>query len=461
MHPPASFWLLLLVVGLSSTLGKYEPNWKSLNSRPLPTWYDESKIGIFVVWGLYSVPSWGPNEGGSAGEWFWYWWKTGQKPYVDFMKKNYRPGFTYPDFAEQFTTELFNATEWVDLFKKSGAKYVVPTAKHHSGWCNYNTSVAWNWNSVDLGPRRDLIGELGSAVQSSGLHLGIYHSLFEWFNPLYLEDKKNNFKTTKFVDNVLQPQLHSIVLQYEPSLIWSDGDWTADDSYFKSKQFLAWLYNDSPVKQKVVVNDRWGKGDTCHNGGYWTCMDRYNPGKVINHKWENAMTLDRHSWGYRRNADLSQYLTLDDLLNELVSTVSCGGNILINVGPTADGRIPTIMQERLLGMGSWLSVGNGEAIYSTHPWRIQNATNQHNQNVWYTEKKGVAVYCFWVNMQSTTLTLLSPITTKNTAVRLLGHPGYLKWEKLHGTAGMKITVPDEAFFLTNTRIVGFALEHVL
>lgn len=139
---------------------------------------------------------------------------------------------------------------------------------------------------------------------------------------------------------------------YKPEVIWSDGEWDAPDTYWKSKEFLAWLYNQSPVKETVVVNDRWGHETGCHHGDFYNCADRYNPGTLQPHKWENALTIDKESWGYRRNADLSDYLTLNELIKELVVTVSCGGNMLLNVGPTKDGIIAPIFEERLRQIGN-------------------------------------------------------------------------------------------------------------
>lgn len=150
------------------------------------------------------------------------------------------------------------------------------------------------------------------------------------------------------------PALYELVEAYKPDVVWSDGDGEAPDSYWKSKEFLAWLYNDSPVKDTVVANDRWGQDMSCHHGGVYTCGDRYNPGYVLPHKWENCMTIDKRSWGFRRNAKLSDYLTLKELVSELVVTVAYGGNLLLNVGPTKDGIISPIYQERLRGMGNLL-----------------------------------------------------------------------------------------------------------
>ena len=211
-----------------------------------------------------------------------------------------------------------------------------------------------------------------------------YHSLFEWLNPLFLADQAANFTTKTFVPGTME-ELKDLVTRYEPDLIWSDGDWAAGDSYWEAPaNFLAWLVNDSPVKDTVVYNDRWGSGNTCKHGSFFTCSDRYNPGKKQTHKWENAMTLDYHSWGYRRNAAASDYMPLPELLTQLVSTIAYGGNILINVGPAADGSIPPIMEERLLALGSWLAV-NGEGVYGTTTWREQNETAR---GVYYVAAKG-------------------------------------------------------------------------
>ncbi|CAI8022837.1 Tissue alpha-L-fucosidase [Geodia barretti] len=149
---------LLLAAGVGG-LQQYQPNWASLDSRPLPSWYDEAKVGIFIHWGLFSVPSYG---GGKSGcEWFWENWVGRKDPWiVHFMQRNYLKTFTYPDFGPQFKAELFDPQKWVDLFERAGAKYIVLTSKHHEGWANWPSNEAWNWNSVDSGPQRDLVVSL-------------------------------------------------------------------------------------------------------------------------------------------------------------------------------------------------------------------------------------------------------------------------------------------------------------
>ena len=322
------------------------------------------------------------------------------------------------------------------------------TSKHHEGWTNWGSAVSWNWNAVDNGPHRDILGDLATSIRNrTDLVFGLYHSLFEWFNPIYLADKASGFKSRTYVEDVLYPELMEIINGYRPGVLWSDGDWEAPDTYWNSTGFLAWLYNESPVKDYIVTNDRWGKGISCHHGGYYTCSDRYNPGKLQNHKWENAMTIDRDSWGYRRDASLSSYLKFETLLKELVSTVSCGGNILINVGPTADGRILPIFEERLTQLGAWLDV-NGLAIYNTTHYRIQN--DSASGSVWYTSAKvasGVpdvyAIVLQWPDGGK--LMLNAPKTSTGTSVSMLGFSGEIHWAAGSGGSGIVISMPDVQF----------------
>jgi len=422
-----TIWILwpALLLSLSFSISnatKYEPNWKSLDSRPLPEWYDDAKIGIFIHFGVYSVPSF-------KSEWFWWYWKSENPVHQDvrdFMKENYPPGFTYQDFAKDLRLEFFNATEWIEIFQGAGAKYAVLTSKHHEGFTLWPSPYSYSWNSVDVGPGRDIVGEFSSAVKkSNSMHLGLYHSFFEWFNPLFHLDSKNNFTTRYFFKGT--EELYELVSQYTPDLIWSDGD-PAPPEYWKSQEFLAWLYNESPVKDTVVVNDRWGFDTSCKHGGFLNCADRFTPGAKFARKWENAMTLDTHSWGYRRNAKLQDYYSSKDLLRQLADTVSKGGNLLVDVGPTKEGTIPLIMQDRLQAMGKWLNV-NGEAIYKTTTWRHFNDSTQHE--AYYTASKANpgTLYCIFLQWPTDDLIVLSrPEPTLATKIYLLGFPdGPLEW----------------------------------
>ncbi|XP_037120698.1 tissue alpha-L-fucosidase-like [Syngnathus acus] len=429
-----TFVLLLVTFACGA---RYTADWTSLDARPLPSWYDEAKVGIFIHWGVFSVPAF-------DSEWFWWHWQ-GQKPpdpkCVAYMDNNYPPGFSYPEFAPQFNAQFFKPEEWADIFNASGAKYVVLTAKHHEGFTNWESPNSWNWNSVDTGPHRDLVGDLGEAVRNRSLHFGLYNSLYEWFNPLYLKDKQNGFQTQEFVLHKLLPELYNMVVRYRPEVIWSDGDWEAPDTYWNSTQFLAWLYNDSPVKDTVVTNDRWGAGCACKHGGYYNCEDKYTPGQLPSHKWEKCTSVDKLSWGYRRNMKMSDLMDLPTIIEDLVHTVALGGNYLLNVGPTPDGMIPVVFEERLRGIGAWLEV-NGEAVYSSEPWRVQMENS--SVPVWYTSK-GDSIYAILTRKPpKPTVQLLEPKTSANTKVTLLGNPVPLSWSPIKPNAGLTIVLPELA-----------------
>uniref|UniRef100_A0A914X652 Putative alpha-L-fucosidase n=1 Tax=Plectus sambesii TaxID=2011161 RepID=A0A914X652_9BILA len=366
------FWLILLIA-LASTLNSvcaYEPNWKSLDTRPLPAWYDEAKFGIFCHWGVFSVPAF-------KADWFWYFWKgpTPDPEILKFMEKNYKPGFSYGDFAPLFTAELFDPTTFAKIVKSSGAKYYVPTSKHCEGFTNWPSAYSWNWNAVDVGPHRDLIGELREAILDiGGVHFGFYFSQYEWFNRLYWTDKAANFSSQTYVNEVSYPQMVELVNNYKPDILWSDGDWEAADTYWNSERFLAWLFTDSPVAKNIVVNDRWGAGLTGKHGSFYSFSDHFDPGHIVPHKWENCMMLDKNNWMTSRTMTAADVHTLNELITQLARTISCNGNLLLNAGATHDGRIIPIFEERLNEVGAWLAV-NGEAVYKTKPWIHQNDSN--------------------------------------------------------------------------------------
>ena len=432
-----SLWTTLLLCKVP-TVASWEANWESLDSRPLPQWYDNAKFGIFIHWGVFSVPSY-------ANEWFWYQWKGAHvEDYEKFVNKTERPNFSYQDYARRFDATLYDPDVWANVFAKSGAQYVVLTSKHHEGFCNWDSRdipTTWNWNAMDIGPRQDLVGQLSKSVKAttspytnSSLHFGVYHSLLEWFNPAYLADKQSNFTTSSFVDSKAMPELYDLVTKYQPELIWSDGDWETTSEYWKGPEFLAWYATHSPVKDTAVWNDRWGHDSTCKHGSFLTCSDRYQPGKLQTSKWENALTVDATSWGWNRNASYSDYLSTEYFIHALIETVAFNGNMLLNVGPAADGTISPIFMDRLFGIGKWLSV-NGDAIYATRPWSVcQNETS-----VYYTRKNDTlfAITTSWPNKNRLFLSI--PQATNTTQVRMLGWESPLQWKS--NDSGLVIKVP--------------------
>jgi len=366
----------------------YQPNWESIDSRPVPEWFEDVKFGIFIHWGVYSVPAWAPADAdigiyAKYSEWYWKRKQDDSKAgqlFRDYHNKTYGEDFKYQDFAPDFNARHFEPEQWADIFKRAGAKYVVLTSKHHEGFTLWPSEQSWNWNSVDIGPHRDLCGDLSKAVKDAGLHMGFYYSLYEWFNPLY----HNNLE--KYVDDHMIPQMKDLVTRYEPDILWTDGEWDHPSEKWKSTEFLAWLYNESPVKDRVAVNDRWGKETRGVHGGYFTTEydlvhEQEGVGEV-ERPWEECRGIGT-SFGYNQVEDLNNYMTSDALVDLLVEKVAGGGNLLLDVGPTADGRIPVIQQQRLLDIGSWLDI-NGEAIYGTRKW---NGTAENKQeNIFFTQK---------------------------------------------------------------------------
>lgn len=364
----------LLLSHLIFAQKKYDANWLSIDSRAIPTWFTDAKFGIFIHWGLYSVPAWGPVGEewpvySKYAEWYWYRMQSDSSKVGDafraYHKKNYGPNYHYQDFVSGFKAELFRPEQWADLFAASGAKYVVLTSKHHEGFTLWPSREAWNWNALDVGPHRDLAGDLSKAVKAKGLHMGFYYSLYEWYNPLYRTD------VNKYVDNHMIPQLKDLVTTYRPDIVWTDGEWDHPSEVWKSTDFLAWLYNESPVKETVVVNDRWGKETRSKHGGYYTTEydlvhDANSKAMKITHPWEECRGIGG-SFGYNRNENLHEYESSTSVVHMLIEKVARGGNLLLDIGPAADGTIPVIMQQRLMDIGAWLKQ-NGEAIYGTKSW---------------------------------------------------------------------------------------------
>ncbi len=427
--------ILFCFFSFFSTAQSYQPNWQSIDSRPIPQWFTDAKFGIFIHWGLFSVPAWGPTEGNvyeKYAEWYWSRQNPDGKPskaFTDFHNKTYGEKVKYQDFVKDFKAEMFNPDQWAEVFKQSGAKYIVLTSKHHEGFTLWPSKQSWNWNAVDVGPHRDLAGDLTKAVKAQGLHMGFYYSLYEWYNPLYKDD------LTKYVDDHMIPQLKDLVTRYQPDVVWTDGEWDQPSEKWKSTEFLAWLYNESPVKETVVVNDRWGKETRSKHGGIYTTEydlvhDQNAQGKKIEHPWEECRGIGG-SFGYNRNENLKDYETSESLVHILVDKVARGGNLLLNIGPTADGRIPVIMQQRLKDIGDWLAV-NGEGIYSTHSWN-KAPTVKKETTVFYTAK-GNDLYVIVTKWQDKPIQV--PGINRCNEVSMLGLNGKVK----HSISGNILTI---------------------
>lgn len=327
--------------------------WEALRERPYPQWFKDAKLGVFIHWGIYSVPSYGGAE--SYGEWFLRGIQTGAKTRLDFMKKNYGSDFQYKDFAPLFKAELFDADEWAEIFRGSGAGYIVMVSKHHDGYCLWPSKYAPAWNSMENGPGRDFVGELGEAVRKKGLKFGLYYSLPEWNSSLHAWHTDPPDSIGRYVEEHMIPQFKELIGTYKPELVFTDGEWFNSAEQWHARELISWYFDQ--VGNDAIVNDRWGHGADI---GFLT--PEYSSGGLqTSRPWAEVRGLGR-SFGLNRNEKLSAYMSSTELIQLFVRTVANGGGLIINVGPAADGQIPLLQQERLRDLGNWINI-NQEAIY--------------------------------------------------------------------------------------------------
>ncbi|MCR1871770.1 alpha-L-fucosidase [Mammaliicoccus lentus] len=417
---------------------KFEPNWESLDSREMPKWFQKAKFGIFIHWGVYSVPAWRKiNEKRFASYAEWYYASVyGEYENNDdnFHEKNYGESFEYRDFAKNFNAELFEPDDWAKLFKKAGAKYVVLTAKHHDGYCLWPTSNKHkkDWRVTDVGPNIDILGRLSNSVRKQGIKMGIYYSIIEWetnwsnrpesgyFVP-QKDREKYGIDEKDYPREILIPQLKELVLNYKPSLIFSDGgEWDLSEAYSNTKEFLSWLYNNAPNKKDVVVNDRFCYEMPGKHGDYFSSEYQDVSYSNNNHPWEESRGIGK-SYGFNRAEKLEDYHTSKELIHELIRVVSLGGNFLLNVGPTPDGRIPTIQQERLSDIGDWLGI-NGTSIFDTRPCSYLSHPKHK-----FTQKSN-KIYCIMYKWPEETEVLNISTDIEIETIQLLGIEEKLNFE---------------------------------
>jgi alpha-L-fucosidase len=352
----------------------FEPSWDSLSKYQVPEWYKDAKFGIFIHWGVYSVPAFG-NE--------WYprtMYKKGQpefKHHVDTFGPQSR--FGYKDFIPQFRAEKFDPADWADLFSRAGAKYVVPVAEHHDGFAMYDSALT-EWNAAKMGPKRDIIGELAKTVREKGMVFGLSsHRAEHWwfygegmtFDSDVREGKWNSLygpaKTEKdipdqaFLDDWLA-RCKELTDKYQPQVFWFD--WWIEQPAFTPylQQFASHYYNRGIEWNKGVAINY--KNKTFPETAAVLDIERGKLGDIREPFWQTDTSVGIRSWGY---VEKDRFRTVSSLIHELVDIVSKNGCMLLNIGPRPDGTIPDNARSILLGMGDWLRL-NGEAVYGTRPW---------------------------------------------------------------------------------------------
>jgi alpha-L-fucosidase len=395
----------------------YTATLESLRQHTVPDWFHDAKLGIFIHWGLYSVPAWAPpfgdmqqvveEKGWEAffanmpyAEWYLNSMHIPENPTYEYHRRTYGTGFAYEDFVPMFNDAIqqWDPTAWAQQFKAAGARYVVLTSRHCESFALWPTSTP----HPDKGlyhAKRDLVGELAEAVRGEGLRFGIYYcGGMDWtFNtdPVrHHQQVYSGIPNSPAYIRYINAQWRELIDRYQPDLMWNDIGWPRDDDPLP---LMATYYNTVP---DGVINDRFAQhGDTSDNEKHDIIINpagthndfrtpEYSSYKDIQpFKWEACRGIG-HSFGYNRAETDENYLSVPALVQMLADIVSKNGNLLLNVGPEADGGIISMQQRRLAGLGAWLA-DYGEAIYGTRPWERAEGITREGHEVRFTQKDGM------------------------------------------------------------------------
>ena len=397
LFPKVIILISICVIPLFAQKIYYQPSWNSLRKHHIPEWFWKAKFGIYTHWGAYSVPAKGPN-----GSWYPHnMYIPGTEQYNYHVKHYGSPAkFGYKDFIPMFTAEKFDADEWAELFKKAGAKFAGPVAEHHDGFSMWDSKVN-PYNAKNMGPKRDIVGELEKAIKKRGMkfittfhhathwayyphwldsldcsreeYSGLYGELHdldldqrypEWYKLSADELAFIQQQPSKKFKELWFAKLKEVIDNYQPDLIWFDGslDRVGEPPVLK---FFAYYFNQAQQwgRDVEVLFKGWDvPPDVAIND-----LELGKEQELTRYLWITDTSIDdMGAWSYAQEAG---YKSVNTLVDELVDIVSKNGLLLLNVGPKADGTIPEQAKKNLLGLGKWLQV-NGEAIYGTMPWVI-------------------------------------------------------------------------------------------
>jgi alpha-L-fucosidase len=423
----------------------YEATDASLGTHQAPDWFSDAKFGIFIHWGVYSVPAWAP-VGQEYAEWYWQHMNDPNDPTYAYHADKYGKDFDYDSFIPSFTAAKFDPHAWVRLFQDAGAKYFVLTAKHHEGFSLFDTAVS-DRDSVKMGPHKDLVGSLFAAARkyTPGVHPGVYYSLPEWYDPAlpwqghgpqnpYTGEPVpyTGYKPVQdYVADYQAPQMEELINQYSPDVMWCDiGTPAAPRSVFAD-----YLNHAAAQGRQVTYDDRCGI--PTHD---YTTPEYAKYGDTVVAKWEASRGLDPFSYGYNSATPDSAYMTAEAAVQDLVDIVSKNGNFLLDIGPRADGTIPQVMQDRLRSIGAWLKV-NGESVYGTSYWSREASAGD---DIRFTVAPNKAFYITSFTRPGSQVTVNAPVPIRaGQHIALLGYHGRpLSWTASGGK--LTIDVPADA-----------------
>ncbi len=320
-------------------------------------WWREARFGMFIHWGLYAIPAGEWNGKTSHGEWIM---NTAQIPVTEYEK-----------FRARFDPARFDAHEWVRIARDAGVRYIVITTKHHDGFCLFDSALT-DYDVMSTPFKRDIMKELVEACRESGIRIGRYHSIMDWHHPDYLPRREWEKRSTQGASfdryvQYLKGQVRELLTKYGPiDVMWFDGQWEGTWTHERGLDMYRYVRSLQP---DIIVNNRVDKGggdfqltrDASFAGDFGTPEQEVPPTGLPGVDWETCMTMNDH-WGY--NSHDENWKSSEQLIRMLADVASKGGNLLLNVGPTAEGLIPVPSVERLAAMGRWLKT-NGEAIYGT------------------------------------------------------------------------------------------------
>lgn len=456
--------------------GPFQPSWDSLTKYQVPQWYQDAKFGIFIHWGLYSVPAF-DNE--------WYprnMYRLGTPAYKHQMATHGpETQFGYKDFVPNFKAANFDPKAWAKLFAESGAKYVIPVAEHHDGFAMYDSDLS-DWTAAKMGPKRDLIGELAKAIRAEKLHFGASsHRIEHYFfmnsgreHPSDVQDSnyaafygpahagvtdKNHAEWAGHPDgaylNDWLARTAEIVNKYQPEVVWFD--WWIKTPEVKPylPRLASFYYNDAARrKSSAVINYKF---DAYPDGAAVLDIERGQLDASRKLFWQTDTSISEKSWGYIEN---DTFRSPASLIQQLVDIVSKNGCLLLNIGPKSDGTIPEQAQAILREMGKWLAT-NGEAVYETRPWTTfgegptkvvagsfkDTATKPYSSEDLRFTTHGKTLYAIamaWPSNGTVTIKSLAagkPGMDKIQNITLLGSSAKLKWRRQ--ADGLVIDVPGE------------------